>query len=246
MTLPAHRGRIPAHGDPVQGLPGPGLPDRGGGLRPGLGGLPLRRRRLRGAPGGRPPATWSGCWRSAGGRRWTCSCRPWTRNWPLCGEHRARFEALGTRLLLSGPRALAVCADKLRMYECFRDLGIPTPRTVAAEDYREGVFRALPAHRQAPFRRGAAPACTWPGTTPRPPSSPGYVERRGGAGAPGRGVEYTIDALAGLDGELRILSPRQRLATESGDLLQGRSPTGGRTCWRRCGPWCGPWRWPGR
>jgi carbamoyl-phosphate synthase large subunit len=35
------------------------------------------------------------------------------------------------------------------------------------------------------------------------------------------GVEYTIDVLAGLDGDLRILSPRQRLATESGISSKG-------------------------
>ena len=62
----------------------------------------------------------------------------------ICGEHRARFEALGTRIMLSSPRALSVCADKLRMYQCFKDLGIPTARTVAAEDYREGLFERFP------------------------------------------------------------------------------------------------------
>lgn len=137
----------------------------------------------------------------------------------ICGEHRSRFAELGTGLMLSAPGALAVCADKLHMYDCFRRLGIPTPRTVAGEAYREGVFDRYPLivkprsgrggtgvhlardHREAAFFAG-------------------YVERAVIQECLD-GVEYTIDALATLDSDLRILSPRQRLATESGISSKG-------------------------
>jgi len=137
----------------------------------------------------------------------------------LCGAHRAAFGALGTNVLLSGPRALAVCADKLRMYEFFRREAIPTPRTVAARDYREGCFERYPVvvkpragrggtgvHR-ARSHREAAFFCE-------------YVEDavvQEGL----EGVEYTLDVLATLESEVRILSPRQRLATESGISSKG-------------------------
>jgi len=137
----------------------------------------------------------------------------------LCGAHRAAFEALGTNLLLSGPRALAVCSDKLAMYEFFRREAIPTPHTVAADDYREGCFGHFPvivkprsgrgstgvhlarSHREAAF------FCE-------------YVENavvQQGL----EGVEYTLDVLASLESEVRILSPRTRLATESGISSKG-------------------------
>ena len=54
----------------------------------------------------------------------------------LCAQNRARFEAAGTRLLVSRPEALRVCTDKLLTYRLFRELDLPTPATLAASEYR--------------------------------------------------------------------------------------------------------------
>jgi carbamoyl-phosphate synthase large subunit len=142
----------------------------------------------------------------------------------LCSLHRARFEALGTRLLVSGPGALEVCTDKLRTYSLFQGLGIPTPRTVPAEDYREGLLGAYPLvvkprsgrggvgvhlarnHREATFFAS-------------------YVERAV-VQEHCAGEELTLDVLADLDSEVLILSPRRRLAVDSGISSKGM------TCWR--------------
>jgi carbamoyl-phosphate synthase large subunit len=112
-----------------------------------------------------------------------------------------------------------VCADKLNMYAFFRSHGLPTPATLSAGDYREGAFARFPlivkpragrggtgvhlarSHREAAF------FCE-------------YVEQAVVQECL-EGVEYTIDVLAGLDSEVRILSPRQRLATESGVSSKG-------------------------
>ena len=137
----------------------------------------------------------------------------------LCGEHRDRFAALGTRLMLSGPKALAVCSDKLRMYECFRDLAIPSPRTVAAGDYREGVFPRFPVIVKPRRGRGGTGVFL-----ARDHAQAAFFSRYVEDAVVQEcleGVEYTIDALATLDHELRILSPRQRLATESGISSKG-------------------------
>jgi carbamoyl-phosphate synthase large subunit len=137
----------------------------------------------------------------------------------ICGEHRARFQALGTRILLSGPRALRVCADKLRMYECFKELGIPTARTVAAGDYREGLFQRFPLIVKPRSGRGGT-GVHLARNHAEAAFFARYVERAVVQECL-EGVEYTIDALATLDSELRILSPRQRLATESGVSSKG-------------------------
>ena len=137
----------------------------------------------------------------------------------LCGANRERFEALGTRLLLSSPGALAVCADKLRMYECFRRLAIPTPRTLAAEAYGEGSFDRYPVIVKPRAGRGGAGVhlarCHEEAAFFTRYQEHAVVQERL------EGVEYTIDALATPDGNLRILSPRQRLATESGISSKG-------------------------
>jgi len=137
----------------------------------------------------------------------------------ICGRHRDRFLRLGTRMLLSGPRALAACADKLRMYECFRDLGIATARTLAAEDYREGAFDRFPLIVKPRAGRGGA-GVQLARNHAEAAFFARYVER---AVVQERleGVEYTLDALAGPDSTLRVLSPRQRLATESGVSSRG-------------------------
>jgi len=112
-----------------------------------------------------------------------------------------------------------VCADKLLMYECFKSLGIPTARTVAAEDYREGLFPTCPLIVKPRAGRGGT-GVHLARNHAEAAFFAGYVER---AVVQERleGLEYTIDALATLDSELRILSPRQRLATESGISSKG-------------------------
>lgn len=137
----------------------------------------------------------------------------------LCGRHRERFEAGGTRLLLSGPLGLAVCADKLRMYEAFRAARVPTPLTVAAQDYGPDVFERYPVIVKPRSGRGgtgvhlarshaeAAFFCD-------------YVEAPV-VQARLEGTECTLDVLASLAGEVRILSARKRLATESGVSSKG-------------------------
>jgi len=137
----------------------------------------------------------------------------------ICGEHRARFEELGTRLLLSGPRALAVCADKLRMFESFRALGVPAPATVAAGDYREGTLGSYPVVVKPRRGRGGA-GVHLARSHAEAAFFARYVED---AVVQERleGVEYTIDVLATEDSRVRVFSPRQRLATESGISSKG-------------------------
>jgi len=137
----------------------------------------------------------------------------------LCGAHRARFEGLGTRVLLSSARALEVCADKLRMHECFLALGVPTPRTVAAEDYRDGTFGRFPVVVKPRRGRGGAGV-----HLARDHAEAAFFARYvEGAVVQERleGTEYTIDVLATPDSQVRVFSPRQRLATESGISSKG-------------------------
>lgn len=143
----------------------------------------------------------------------------------VCARNRARFEALGTRVLVSDPASLDVCTDKLRTYHLLRELGIPTPATLAAGDYREGAFAGFPLvvkprsgrggqgvhvardHREASFFCGYVPEAVVQEHCP--------------------GLELTLDVLASPESEVLILSPRKRLAVDSGISSKGA------TCWRQ-------------
>jgi carbamoyl-phosphate synthase large subunit len=137
----------------------------------------------------------------------------------VCGRNRERFQALGTRLLLSGPRPLWVCADKLRMFQFFRACDLPTPLTVAAEDYGPGRFQRYPVIVKPRSGRGGAGVHL----------ARSHAEAAFFCGYLGRavvqerleGMEYTIDVLASEASEVLILSARERLATESGVSSRG-------------------------
>ena len=137
----------------------------------------------------------------------------------LCGGHRDAFEALGTRLLLSGPKALAICADKLAMYDFFRREGLPTPRTVAAEAYLEGRFDRYPLIVKPRSGRGST-GVHLARNHREAAFFAGYLERAVVQEALD-GMEYTLDVLVASRGEVAILSPRTRLATESGISSKG-------------------------
>lgn len=141
----------------------------------------------------------------------------------LCSRNRARFEALGTRVLVSGPDALAVCTDKLLTYTFFRSQGIPTPRTVPAEAYRDDAFPAFPLVVKPRCGRGGAGV-----RVARDADEAAFLAARvehGVVQAFCAGGELTVDLLADPHSEVVLLSPRRRLAVESGISSKGA------TCW---------------
>jgi len=142
----------------------------------------------------------------------------------LCSRERARFEALGTRVLVSGPEALRVCTDKLLTFELFRDLGIPTPATVDAAEYREGTFGAYPVVIKP--REGRGGAGVHVARNHREAEFYSSLVHNAVVQEHCRGEELTLDVLADMEGEVHIFSPRKRLAVESGISSKGA------TTWR--------------
>jgi carbamoyl-phosphate synthase large subunit len=141
----------------------------------------------------------------------------------LCSRNRARFEAVGTRVLVSGPEALAICTDKLLTFTLFRSLGIATPDTLPAERYQEGAFPCFPVVVKPRAGRGGAGV-----HVARTHGEAVFYAALAGAAVVQAfcpGEELTVDVLADWDSEVRILSPRRRLAVESGISSKGA------TCW---------------
>ena len=132
---------------------------------------------------------------------------------------RDRFEAIGTRLLLSGPVPLAICLDKFRTYQYFHATGIPTPHTVTAADFGPDSFDRYPVIVKPRAGRGSTGV-----HLARDPAEAAFFagyEENAVVQARLEGIEYTLDLLADLASDVRILSPRQRLATESGISSKG-------------------------
>ena len=142
----------------------------------------------------------------------------------LCAQNRARFEALGTRVLVSPPDALRTCTDKWLTYSFFRDLGVPTPRTVPAGGYREGLFRGYPLVVKPRWGRGGTGVHVARDHREAAFFASYVEDALVQEHCPGE--EYTIDVLADLESEVRVFSPRRRLAVDSGISSKGA------TVWR--------------
>ena len=135
----------------------------------------------------------------------------------LVAEHLDRFAAVGTQALVSSSETLHLCVDKLRTFEAFREHGIPTIPTVLASDAATvTTFPAVVKPRRGRGSAGVHIARNAGELT----FFAGYV--RDAVVQPFiAGTEFTVDVLADRASKLRIVSPRKRLATDSGISSKG-------------------------
>jgi carbamoyl-phosphate synthase large subunit len=134
---------------------------------------------------------------------------------------RDRFLSVGTRVVVSTSEALGECSDKYRTFRFFRTRGIPTPETCLAEHVAAGQSLCFPLIVKPRSGRGSSDVFKADGPTEledllrRVPNAliQEFVD----------GVEYTIDTMSDLAGNFLYCSVRQRLATDSGISVKGRT-----------------------
>jgi len=135
---------------------------------------------------------------------------------PLLAEVRERFAAVGTTVVISSSRVIDIAIDKLSTATFLADSGFRTPRIFAEEDLDSAALPLLTKPR-----RGSASVGVHRIQTARELAfyrNDGvdrlfqeYVE----------GPEYTLDVLAGLDGQPLCAVPRLRLETRAGEISKG-------------------------
>lgn len=139
----------------------------------------------------------------------------------LVTEASDRFASIGTQVIVSSPAAIGRCRDKYRTFRFFRTRGIATPETWLPEE-----LAAVPSLR-APMivkpRSGRGSSHVFKVESPEQLASalrrvpdPLVQEFVGG-------TEYTVDTLSDLEGRFLYCSIRQRLATDSGISVKGRT-----------------------
>lgn len=139
----------------------------------------------------------------------------------LLAAARDRFLALGTRVVVSAPDVIRECTDKYRTFLFFRDRGIPTPETWLPEEVGAGQSLRLPVivkprcgrGSSGVFRAGSRKELEYSLERVTNPLIQEFVD----------GVEYTIDTMSDLEGKFLYCSVRQRLATDSGISVKGRT-----------------------
>ena len=138
----------------------------------------------------------------------------------LLARNRPRFEAIGTRLLLSDTSVVSTCTDKLKTSSFFESHGIPAPRTLdgTAKLEPEDIlsYPQIVKPRAGRGSAGVYVAHDWEEVQ-------FYIQRsrQPVVQEMARGIEYTIDALGDFEGNPVIVSPRKRLQTESGISSKG-------------------------
>lgn len=136
-------------------------------------------------------------------------------------EAREAFEENGARVIISSPRVVRHCRDKLELFRFFEKHGIDMPRTWSP--------REILKQRSHRF--------------------PYFLKPRGGSASKGNyilrnrddldafvprvkepiiqelvpGIEYTLDVYTGFDGVPRCVVPRRRLEVRGGEVTQART-----------------------
>jgi carbamoyl-phosphate synthase large subunit len=139
----------------------------------------------------------------------------------LLSAARDRFLALRTRVVVSAPDVISECTDKYRTFRLFRNLGIPTPETWLPEEVSRGRPLRFPVIVKPRNGRGSSDVFKAQGREELE-----YVLERVTNPVVQEfvnGPEYTIDTMSDLEGRFLYCSVRERLATESGISVKGRT-----------------------
>lgn len=133
----------------------------------------------------------------------------------LLAKHRKDFLAVGTQVCVAAPEKVALCRDKRLTGNYFRSLGLHAPEAVdCVEDY-QGGFPAFIKPLDGSSSIGANRADSMEELRRHAAGLKGYIVQPFV-----KGEEYTVDILCGLDGKPIYITPRQRLAVRSGEVLK--------------------------
>lgn len=138
---------------------------------------------------------------------------------PFYAEHRAAFEAIGTRIVISSPDTIDIGRDKDRTHAWLVEQDLPTvdqcAPEIALENPSDWAFPLFVKPRCGSASIGA--------TVVRDADELRFATRGGDCVvqrlAPG--VEYTVDVYVDRDGECRCAVPRRRLETRAGEVSKG-------------------------
>lgn len=137
----------------------------------------------------------------------------------LLSPHRAEFEAMGVRLLVSATATNDICLDKRRTGAFFEAAGVETPRILDIEALLADPGAAYPV-----LLKPADGSCSIGVTTIRNAHELSFFKDY----VPNAivqelmvGDEYTIDVLVDFSGRVRCVVPRLRMETRAGEVSKG-------------------------
>ena len=132
-------------------------------------------------------------------------------------EYKAKFQAIGTMVLVSNPDVIHLCRDKMKTAELFKksDLNFPAP----AEDWKayKGPYPAFIKPRDGSGSIDSFKVSNEEELVFYAARIPNYLVQPFIAGK-----EYTVDAFCDWDGNVISIVPRERLQIRAGEVLKTR------------------------
>lgn len=133
----------------------------------------------------------------------------------ILSENKKQFESIGTRVLISGREQISLCRDKRNTAKFFRKCGLETPNPVdKIGDYKE-KFPCFIKPKDGSSSINAYYVNTMEELTQYAKQVNDYIIQPFI-----EGKEYTIDVLCDFEGNPIYITPRERMAVRSGEVLK--------------------------
>lgn len=141
----------------------------------------------------------------------------------VLAAQKARFEKLGMRVVISDPKTIAICRDKLITARYLDELGIPTPRTHLASQLNRAQMRDWPyplfaKPRAGSSSKGIMEINSWADIKALPNEDDRYIVQ-----TMLRGREYTVNVFVNAAGEYVTSVPHLRLEIRAGEVSKGET-----------------------
>ena len=133
----------------------------------------------------------------------------------ILAQNKARFEEIGTRVLISDPDKIAVCRDKRFTADYFHSVGLESPLPVDDISKYNGGFPAFIKPKDGSSSIFAYKANDAQELSAYAAQVPDYIIQPFISG-----TEYTVDIFCNFDGIPVFITPRIRLAVRAGEVLK--------------------------
>lgn len=133
----------------------------------------------------------------------------------ILSRNRERFSAIGTRVLISAPEMIAVCRDKNKTGAFFEGCGLMAPGTYSDYEKYNGPFPCFIKPKDGSSSIDAYKVGTAGDLPVYAKMVKDYIIQPFIAGK-----EYTVDILCDFEGEPVYITPRERIAVRSGEVIK--------------------------
>lgn len=135
----------------------------------------------------------------------------------LLAENKARFEVIGTKVLIASPEKVKICRDKNYTADYFISLGLKSPKAVDSVEKYHASFPAFIKPKDGSSSIDAYKAKNREELLFLVNKIQGYIIQPFISGK-----EFTIDIFCDYEGNPVLITPRERIAVRAGEVLKTR------------------------